>query len=162
MKIQLNSNNILLVYNRASVNGTWDAGVTFNREHVWPKSLLNLTSSQVSNTYSGVASDLFELRPTNPNINSSRGNTGYGTTDVSVPHSYGIVAKDGVNYWYPGDPDRGDSARTIFYMATRYGQGQTNNLSIVNGAPSTYQFGDLASLIKWHYEDAPDDFERSP
>src|SRR4051812_23628619 len=119
-----NSNNILLDYNRASVDGTWDLGATFNREHVWPKSLLNLTSSQVSNTYKGVASDLFELRPANPNINSSRGNTGYGTVDVTAPHSYGHVTKDAVDYWYPGDADRGDSARTIFYMATRYGQGQ--------------------------------------
>src|SRR5438045_8431791 len=42
-----NSSNILLVYNRASINGQWDAGVTWNREHVWPKFLLNLTSSQV-------------------------------------------------------------------------------------------------------------------
>ena len=161
-KDPLNANNILLDYNRASVDGTWDAGITFNREHVWPKHWLNLTSSQVDNSYSGVASDLFELRPTNPNINSSRGDYGYGATSVTVPHSYGVVndANGTGSYWYPGDADRGDSARSIFYMATRYGQGQTNNLSLVNGQPALYQFGDLASLLKWHYEDTPDDFER--
>src|SRR4051812_47436997 len=73
-----NSANILLVYNDASIAGQWDAGVTWNREHVWPKSLLNLTSSQVDNTYVGVASDAFELMPANPGINSSRSNNGYG------------------------------------------------------------------------------------
>jgi endonuclease I len=155
-----NANNILLVYNRASVDGTWDGGITYNREHVWPKHWLNLTSSQVSNTYTGVASDLFELRPAAQNINSARGDLGYGTTSVTVPHTYGSVSDASGSYWYPGDADRGDVARTIFYMATRYGQGQANNLSVVNGQPATYQFGDLASLLKWNYEDTPDDFER--
>ena len=46
-----NSSNIILVYNRDSIPGQWDNGITWNREHVWPKSLLNLTSSQVSATY---------------------------------------------------------------------------------------------------------------
>ena len=63
-------------------------------------------------------------------------------------------------YWYPGDADRGDVARTIFYMATRYGQGQTNNLSLINGQSTTYNMGDLASFLKWNYEDVPDTFER--
>src|SRR5207245_1967786 len=73
-----NSSNVLLVYNRASVNGQWDAGVTWNREHVWPKFWLNLTSSQVTNTYVGVGSDAFELRPANPTVNSNRSDYGYG------------------------------------------------------------------------------------
>jgi hypothetical protein len=48
-----NSNNILLVYNRASISGQWDGGssISFNREHVWPKHWLNLTSAQVDNGY---------------------------------------------------------------------------------------------------------------
>src|SRR5437660_80433 len=33
-----NPNDILLVYNRASVPGTWDVGKTWNREHLWPQS----------------------------------------------------------------------------------------------------------------------------
>ena len=61
-----NPNNILLIYNRASVSGTWDNGITYNREHVWPKKWLGVTSAQVTNTYKGVASDLFELRPEQP------------------------------------------------------------------------------------------------
>src|SRR6266513_1812986 len=38
-----NASHILLVYNRASIVGAWDAGVTWNREHIWPKFWLNLT-----------------------------------------------------------------------------------------------------------------------
>src|SRR4051812_28486757 len=51
-----NSNNILLIYNRASTDGTWDSGITFNREHIWPKALMGVTSAQVTNTYHGIAS----------------------------------------------------------------------------------------------------------
>src|SRR4051812_25563630 len=69
----LNSGSMLLVYNRGTNNGQWDSGLTWNREHVWPKHWLNLTSSQVDNSYSGVASDLFELRPADMKVNSTRG-----------------------------------------------------------------------------------------
>src|SRR5262249_21388427 len=50
-----NSNNIIRIYTHDSVNGTWANGAagTFNREHLWPKAWLNLTSSQVDNNYSG-------------------------------------------------------------------------------------------------------------
>ena len=153
-----NSANILLDYNRASVSGVWDLGVTFNREHVWPKSLLNLTSAQVSNSYAGIASDEFELRPSNPNINSNRSNYGYGYYGASNP-AYGTVSAPGGTYFYPGVADLGDSARTIFYMATRYAT-YGNGLTIVNGSPTTYQMGDLNSLLHWNYADPVDDFER--
>ena len=53
------SSRMILVYNNQSIvkpnpSGTnpaglpgWDGGTTWNREHLWPKSLLGLTSSQV-------------------------------------------------------------------------------------------------------------------
>ena len=43
----------------------------------------------------------------------------------------------------------------MFYMATRY-----TNLTLVNGQPSTFQMGDKASLLKYHYQDEIDTFER--
>lgn len=156
-----NSSKIILLYNRASINGTWDFGSTWNREHIWPKSLLGLTSAQVDNNYSGVASDLFELRPANPNINSNRSNYPYGKSAISPLPAYGTVSDSTGTYWYPGDADRGDVARSIFYMATRYGQGQTHNITLVNNQPATYQMGDLATLLRWHYQDPVDSFERT-
>ena len=53
---------------------------------------------------------------------------------------------------------RGDVARALFYMAVRY-----NGLNLVNGNPSDTSgnqiMGDLATLLLWHQQDPPDDFE---
>jgi endonuclease I len=143
-----NASNVLLIYNRDSVTKTWNGGDIWNREHIWPTSLLGVSSP--SDSYTGPSSDLFNLRPCNPSINSSRSNNPYGTTSSSGSYGYQTSG-----YWYPGNADIGDAARTIFYMATRY-----SNLTVINGNPGTYQMGDLQALLKWNYTDIPDDFER--
>ncbi len=127
-----NPANILLVYTGASVPKAWNSTV-WNREHLWPDSL---------NGSGAADSDLFSLRPCNPVVNSTRGNTPYGI---------------GPSYWDPdqGAPDRGRCARAMFYMATRY-----NNLTLVNGLPGNLQMGDLASLLEWHYASVPDRWEK--
>src|SRR5262245_44550959 len=96
--------SLLLAYNRDVIDAQWHNGAStsFNREHVWPKSWLNLTSNQVDNNYTGIASDAFELRPSNPNINSTRGNLGYGGSPTAT--NYGISGA----YFYPGTADTGD------------------------------------------------------
>jgi endonuclease I len=106
-----NASNVILVYNRVSVSGEWDAGITWNREHLWPQSKLGVS---VSNGYTGVGSDLFELKPCNPSINSGRSNDGYGLTTSTGPY------QNTPTYFYPGDADKGDVSRALFYMATRY------------------------------------------
>lgn len=162
-----NPNNIILIYNHASIPGTWDAGATWNREHVWPKFWLDVTSDQVSNTYKGPASDLFELRPSNPNVNSGRSNDGYGYYPYTSS-TYGANTNSGTTYWYPGPADTGDVARTIFYMATRYFDPTNSNrgtdiqnLDIKNGAPTKFNMGDLNSLLHWNYSDGVDNLERA-
>ena len=167
------SGNILLVYNNASVPGTWDVGVTFNREHLWPKYWLNLTSDQVSNTYSGPSSDLFELRPANPTVNSTRSNYPYGSINSNGVYgngSFGTNSFAGDTYWYPSTQNAGEVARALFYMATRYstytdtstGVSATHSLTLVNGNPtSRYTMGDLQSLLKWNYQYGVDNFERA-
>lgn len=142
-----NPNKVLLIYNRVSVNGIWDSGVTWAREHIWPQSRLGASAD---NNKINIASDLFNLRPVNPSINSSRSNNPFGTTTSSG--GYGNSS----GYWYPGDADAGDVARAQFYMATRY----SGQLSLVNGPPTGLQMGDLSSLLAYHYRDVPDDFER--
>ena len=139
--------NILLIYNRASVSATWDSGSTWNREHIWPVSRLGVSSP--SNSTTNLASDQFNLRPANPSVNSSRGNTPFGLD--STTGNYGHQG----SYYYPGDADAGDVARAQFYMATRYSQ-----LTLTDGSPSGTQMGDLSSLINYHFRDVPDDFER--
>ena len=131
--------------------------LVWNREHIWPQSWLGVS---VGNTYVGPASDLFELAPADPNTNGGRGNDGYGNVTSS-----GAPAVNG-SYFYPGDVDKGDMARSLFYMATRYYTGSStlsiNNLQLVNGSVySTFQMGDLQSLLKYNYTDGIDNFERA-
>lgn len=151
-----NPSNILTVYSRTSVSGLWDAGSTWDREHLWPKS--RLPAGDPNSGTKSQATDLFELRPCVPMINSTRSNSNYGT-----PASSGSYGYDGTNtYWYPSDADAGDAARSMFYMATRYGDGASpNNLVLVNGDTAIDgQMGDKAALLKFHYTDGVDNFER--
>ncbi|MFQ5429610.1 MAG: endonuclease [Phycisphaerae bacterium] len=143
-----NPSNILLVYNRASVSSNWDSGATWNREHVWPQSR---QPGSANNSSTGNLGDPLALRPANPSINSSRGNKPFGNFTTTGP--FGSQG----TFYFPGDADKGDTARNLFYSATRY---QSTGLTLVNGVPSGNQMGDLQSLLRWHYTDPPDDFER--
>lgn len=141
-----NPNNILLVYNRASVPAGWDSGSTWNREHVWPQSL---QPGSASNSSTGNLGDPHALRPANPSINSNRGNRPFGLDNTTGSH--GIVGSS----YFPGDQDKGDIARQLFYSDVRY-----SGLSLVDGFPASNQMGDLSALLNYHYLDPPDDFER--
>ncbi|MDF1868964.1 MAG: endonuclease [Phycisphaerales bacterium] len=143
-----NPSNILLVYNGASVSGLWDSGSTWNREHVWPQSR---QPGSASNSSRGNLGDAHALKPCNPSINSSRGNKPFGLSSSSG--GFGSLG----TYYFPGDMDKGDIARSLFYSDTRW---SSQGLSLVNGVPSGNQMGDLSSLLAWHYLDAPDEFER--
>ena len=162
-----NSLNMIEVYTHTSIvkptGGPipgWEYSnnvLVWNREHIWPQSWLGVS---VGNGYVGPGSDLFELAPADPNTNGGRGNDGYGNITSS-----GAPAVNG-SYFYPGDADKGDMARSLFYMATRYYTGSStlsiNNLQLVNGsAYSTFQMGDLQSLLKYNYTDGVDNFERA-
>ena len=167
-----NSGNLIAIYSSKSVTGAWDGGVTWNREHIMTENSLGIS---VSNSYLGYGSDQFELAPAVPSDNESRSNLGYGFTgSTSTPArgNYGSVkSPTGVTYWNAGPQFEGDAARTLFYMATRYGTGQgvagtqdasnKYNVTLANGTPTTTgQFGDLNTLLHWAYEDPVDAFER--
>ncbi|QQE10592.1 endonuclease [Planctomycetota bacterium] len=134
-----NPNNVLLIYDRDSQTGNWNSGDFWDREHIWPKSLQGSGSNR---------NDSHALRPSTPKLNSTRGNKPFGGT-------YGQTSM-GANgsFWYPGDQDAGDVARSLFYSATRY-----SHLSLKNGSASNNNMGDLSGLIRWHYLDTPDEFE---
>jgi endonuclease I len=133
-----NPNNVLLLYNGASVSGVWDGGITWNREHVWPQSLLG---SDAVNEVANIASDLHNLKPANPSINSSRGNKYFADLTTSV--SYG-----------PRVEDRGDIARILFYMIVMY-----DYLELVNTEPSVYKMALLDLMFDWHEADQVNTFE---
>ncbi|GEM_PF-434727 len=135
-----NSNNVILVYRGTSVSGVWDGGITWNREHVWPQSLLGVS---VSNSYIGVGSDLQNLKPANPSENSSRSNDYFDSTPSGDSYE-------------PRDEVKGDIARILFYMTIRY-----DNLNLVNSTnPAVYQMAMLDTLLQWNVMDPVDGFEQ--
>jgi hypothetical protein len=155
-----NSNEVWLVYleqgrpkldfQTSSINtGKW------NREHTFPRSRGGFFSIEEDEIADGIDiywttkadslrhgnSDAHALRAADGPENSTRNNQFYGEYNGPT----GTLGKF-----------KGDVARSVFYMAVRY-----NGLEIVNGFPegSVGDFGDLATLLDWHRNDPPDDFE---
>ena len=135
-----NPNNLILVYLGTSVSGTWDAGVTWNREHVWSQSLLGVDTNPSSKH---VGSDLHNLKPANPSENSSRGNKYFDNVTTTVSYA-------------PRDEVKGDVARILFYMVVMY-----DYLTLQNRIPNVYEMAWLNTLLTWHENDPVDDFERN-
>jgi hypothetical protein len=155
-----NSNQVWLVYleqGRAKLDfqltsvstGTW------NREHTFPRSRAGYDSIEEDEIADGVDvfwatkadslrhgnSDAHGIRAVDGPENSSRNNQFYGEYTGPAGTLGGF---------------KGDVARGVFYLAVRY-----NGLEIVNGFPEGLvgQFGDLQTLLEWHRNDPPDDFE---
>lgn len=136
--------NIICLYTGQSLSGGW------NKEHVWAKSHGFPGSS--TEPYS----DAHHLRPTLTTINSSRGNLDFGEVSGGKSDSYGN--KWDSSHFEPRDEVKGDVARMMFYMETRYGAKTSFNLKLVNDSTTSAsdtngKFGNLQTLIKWHYED---------
>ena len=116
-------------YNNALINNYWDNQATWNREHVWPKSLGG----------GKVEDDMFMPRPCSVSINSERGNKFYGSS--SGLYDPGQFEE---NY-------RGVAARIIFYCAIA-----DKSLDLVAGSTGTStQMGNLVDLLKWNLQYAP-------
>lgn len=122
-------NTIICFYCRKEMAATWDGGKTWNREHVWPQSL-----GWFSTTMAGA--DIHHLRPCHQSENSSRGNTPYG------------VSK---GFYEPKDEVKGDVARILFYMYTRYQEADRYPLNTVCES--------FDMLLEWNVSDPVDDFE---
>jgi endonuclease I len=137
-----NPNNVLLVYSQNSVSGVWDDGLTWNREHVFPQSLMGV---ETVNSSRHKGADYHNLKPENPSINSSRGNKYFAESTTTTSFA-------------PPVSVRGDIARILFYMVTMWPE-----LSLVDVVgteePSIYQMAQFSLLVKWHTEDPVDNFE---
>ena len=130
---------VILFYTGNSVNGTWDSGKTWNREHVWAQSLSWFDDTSESDR--GAGADLHHIRPCDPGVNSSRGNLLFGESNGYFnPNIYGV------DY-------RGDVARIIFYLMVRYSDSDGYDW---NSIAESYDV-----LIKWHLADEVDSFEIS-
>lgn len=131
-------------------NGKW------NREHTYPRSRGGFDSLEdlddiadgkdifwntTADSLRHGNSDAHALRAADAIENSIRNNQHYGQYT-------GPSGTSGSFY--------GDVARSVLYMAVRY-----NGLEVVNGFPegTEGELGDLATLLNWHRNDPPDDFE---
>ncbi len=159
-----NANNVLLFYTNRSQDADDHGGLQdqWNREHVWAN------SHGIDDAYPGF-SDLHHIRATDVSVNGTRGDLDFGnvsvhdaSTLVTSISGYGDVSTynyvDG-SYFEPRDEIKGDVARMLFYMATRYeGEGAEPDLELVNGmsSSSSSNLGDLQTLILWHELDPVD------
>lgn len=146
------SGYIICLYTGQSLSSGW------NKEHVWAKSHGFPTSS--TEPYC----DLHHLRPTLVSINSSRGNSDFGELDGVSCSSDSYGNKWTSTIFEPRDEVKGDVARMMFYMETRYGSKTSFNLKLVNQTTTSTsdgngKFGHLDTLLKWHYEDPVSDSE---
>ena len=148
-----NSGNIILIYKQNSVNESWDGGETWNREHVWAASL----GLYDSDAYS----DLHNLKPSDPSVNSSKGNKNFD--NGGTQHDEALECFYTQNTWEPADNVKGDIARILFYMDIRYeGGADEPNLAVtemLNSTSGVSNIGKLSTLLDWHIQDPVDDFE---
>ena len=155
-----NTNNVILLYSTNSVPASTFGNSGWNREHQWP------------NSYGLDDDEPAYLRACDANVNSSRGNKYYDTSDTNAPsytnpaHVEAPLCTTDSDSWQPPAFDRGNIARAILYMATRY-TGDTNNEPALvltdNGAiiqsTNTYM-GKLSTLLAWHKADPVDAAEQ--
>ncbi len=127
------SSHISSFYSGIKLNGTWDGGSTWNREHTWPKSKASDKQNE----------DLMMLRPTSVQENSSRGNIAYGESQ---------------GYYHPNIEAgnrfdlRGDVARIMLYCYVRW-----NNQDYMWGQSGVMESADV--MLRWMEEDPVDTWE---
>jgi endonuclease I len=159
----LNSNNVILIYTRESVNGPqeYNGGGGWNREHVWAKSRGDF------GTATGEGTDVHNLRASNIQVNSTRLNYSFDDcTSNSCNQTYGNLYSASALVFEPRDEDKGDVARIIFYMDLRYeGDSGEEDLEMTESILSTSsklpRHGVRSTLLQWHELDPVDDFERN-
>ena len=161
----LEATHVQLIYKLTDEPFTTQGGSAgWNREHVWPKSY--------GVGYDGPdTSDLHSLRAADWSVNSSRSNRYYDwcnatTGGCTTPAHWEAAVDTGkksisgeLGLFMPPASVRGDLARSIFYMATRYDGSETNTENLmISDCPclSTYTMGKLSALIAWHNQDPPD------
>ena len=125
-----------------------------NREHVWPKD-----GGKAFPAESETGSDAHHLRPTDQQLNSTRGSLSFGEvaqTAGNIVKEYGSTTYDNLcyktsQYFYPGVGYRGATARILMYVQTRWGDAY--NLQFVLGGGNCKTIGDIETLMKWHLEE---------
>lgn len=143
------------------------SGSGWNREHVWAKSRGDFGTSQ------GPGTDCHHLRAADISTNSARNNRNFDYADnfyIDATGTYNGPTESKTStssyVWEPRDEVKGDVARMIFYMATRYeGDSGEPDLELTetlldNGDKSPFH-ARLSVLLEWHQLDPVSEAERS-
>lgn len=158
-----NSDNVILIYSGRSIaktsNGSGDASQdpdNWNREHSWPSS--HGFSSDSFEAYT----DIHQLRPADISVNSTRGNLDFDVSDNSISEAPGSYVDS--DSFEPRDEVKGDIARMMMYMDTRYegdSADSTPDLVLVDRETTSGEpaLGKLCTLLAWHEFDPVDDTE---
>ena len=133
----------------------------WNREHVWPK-------SRGVGTSGSDFTDIHHLKPSDWNVNSSRGNKFIGRCqeDCTVPAHEQAAAdtSSGTNVFLPPVSARGIVARALMYMDLRYNGGRYTEDLVLTDCPSgddTAEMAYLSQLLEWHEEYPPTEAEET-
>lgn len=149
-----NTNNIKLIYKGGSIPKTNFATNNepdfWNREHTWPKS--HGFPDDVDTAYT----DAHMLRPSDASVNSDRSNKDFNNVEHIAANEQGEAPDTYTtdDFWEPRDEVKGDLARIMFYMDTRY-ESPALDLELVDRP--TYldapELGVLYTLLDWHEQD---------
>jgi endonuclease I len=157
-----NNNNLLLVYgyNDTDGNCTTDrsrdkddfGGLSceWNREHVFARSNANPPMGNVDNNTTGIGADPHNIRPSDQQMNNNKANKKFAAGS-------GNAGNVGSGNWYPGDEWKGDVARMIMYMFTRYGDRCLPSLTGVGSLQGSTDM--LQVFLQWNAEDPVTPFE---
>lgn len=157
-----NSNNVLLVYGYNDLDGNCttdrsrdkdDFGGTsclWNREHVFARSLANPPMGNVDNNTTGIGADPHNIRSSDQQMNNNKG-------DKKFAAGSGTAGNVGSGNWYPGDEWKGDVARMVMYMYTRYGDRCLPSFSGVGNLEGSTQM--LQLFLQWNAEDPVTPYE---
>ena len=157
-----NAANVLLIYgyndndgncitDRSRDKDDFGGGTCeYNREHTFPRSLANPPMGDTNSGTTGIGADPHNLRPSDVQANGNRGNRKFGSGTGNA----GTVSGGA---WYPGDEWKGDVARIMMYMYTRYGDRCLPNL-VGNGATQgTTEM--LQLFLQWNVDDPVSELE---
>ena len=165
------SSRVLTVYSGTSELKFADGGLTWNREHCWPRGY------GISATGTGASadeSDLFNLRPCLSDVNTLRGDRIYDNASTNHPTDPAVAPPDAPEclydanrgqgeIWTPRPSEKGDLARAMFYMAVRYDGSDPGSVDLELGESANASqavFGNLTTLLQWHLDDPVSTEER--
>ena len=164
-----NASNVIGIYSGFSMDGAaeYASGRGWSREHVWAKSRGDFGTSK------GAGTDCHHIVAEDVSTNSARSNRNFDECNKPYTDNAGTYngatmsfTSSTVNTWKPRTEVKGDVARMLFYMATRYeGEGSEPNLELTEILQSFNSkeplHGKLSTLLKWHEEDPVSETEQN-